>query len=35
MPDNSKEIERSKIPAIIKKLADAVSTNMNEDYSKT
>lgn len=35
MPDNSKEIERSKIPAIIKKLADAVSTNMNDLYSKT
>lgn len=35
MPDNSKEIERSKVPAIIKKLADAVSTNMNDLYSKT
>ena len=36
MPDNdNKERERSKIPTIIKKLADAVSTNMNDLYSKT
>ena len=35
MPDDNKNHERSKIPSIIKKLADSVNSNMNDLYSKT